>query len=131
MALPALLGGAGISLAAHELLLLTGDIFGVSGFVHRSLQGKNEALAGVAGLVVSGVVVSRLEGANSTLLPLNASSAWFLFSGFLVGLGTKVTRCVIFKSISSPSNKYKSACQWLYFWVCVPERLNILRSSRT
>ena len=124
MTLPALLGGAGISLAAHELLLLTGDTFGVSGFVHRSLKGKNEALAGVAGLLVSGVVVSRLEGANSTLSPLDASSACFLFSGFLVGLGTKVTRYVIFKSISSPSYEYKSACQWLYFWVCGPEWLN-------
>src|SRR5260221_8682317 len=89
MALPSLLGGAGLALAAHELLLLTGDIFGVSGFVHRSLKGNAEGLAGVAGLVVGGVVVATLEGAN-TMSPLNASPAWLLFSGFLVGVGTKV-----------------------------------------
>ena len=91
MALPALLGGAGLSLAAHELLLLTGDIFGVSGFVHRSfnLKGNTDALAGVAGLVVGGVVVATLEGPNS-ISPLDTSPAWILLSGFLVGLGTKV-----------------------------------------
>jgi len=89
MALPSLLGGAGLALAAHELLLLTGDIFGVSGFVHRSLKANTEGLAGVAGLVVGGVVVAIMEGANA-MSPLNASPARLLLSGFLVGLGTKV-----------------------------------------
>ena len=90
MALPALLGGAGLSLAAHELLLLTGDIFGVSGFVHRSLKGNTDALAGVLGLVVGGFAVATLEGPNSISPPMNASHGWILLSGFLVGLGTKV-----------------------------------------
>jgi len=90
MALPALLGGAGISLAAHELLLLTGEIFGVSGFVHRGLKGNTEGLAGVAGLVVGGILVATLEGTNSISSPLNASPAWLLFSGLLVGFGTKL-----------------------------------------
>lgn len=90
MALPALLGGAGISLAAHELLLLTGNVFGVSSFVHDSLTGNTEALAGIAGLVASGVLVATLEDANNISSLLNVSPAWLLLSGFLVGLGTKV-----------------------------------------
>ena len=98
MALPALLGGAGLSLAAHELLLLTGDIFGVSGFVHRSLKGNTEAIAGVVGLVVGGIVVAALEGADNISSPLHASPAWLLLSGFLVGLGTKVLATIIFSS---------------------------------
>jgi hypothetical protein len=96
MALPALLGGAGISLAAHELLLLTGDIFGVSSFVHRTLRGNTEGLAGFAGLVVGGVLVVALEGDNHMSLPLNTSPAWMLLSGFLVGLGTKVLATLSF-----------------------------------
>jgi len=88
--LPALLGGAGISLAAHELLLLTGDTLGISGFIHRSLKGNIEGLAGLAGLIVGGVLVATLEDGNNIPSPLNASPACLLLSGFLVGLGTKL-----------------------------------------
>jgi hypothetical protein len=94
MALPALLGGAGLSLSANELLLLTGDVFGVSGFVHRSLKGNPEGLAAIAGLVVAGILKANLEGANNMLSPLGTSPTWLLLSGFLVGLGTKVLATV-------------------------------------
>ena len=88
MALRSLLGGAGISLAAHELLLLTGNTFGISGFVHRGVNGNSESLAGLAGLVLGGIVVATME--RGAVSPLSVSPGWLLLSGFLVGIGTKV-----------------------------------------
>jgi len=89
MALRSLLGGAGISLAAHELLLLTGNTFGISGFVHRGVNGNSESLAGLAGLVLGGIVVATMER-GATSVTLSISPSWLLLSGFLVGIGTKV-----------------------------------------
>ncbi len=93
MALRSLLGGAGISVAAHELLLLTGDTLGVSGFVHRGVKGNAEALTGVAGLIIGGALVAYIEqtaGSVPKLPSLNISLEKILLSGFLVGIGTKV-----------------------------------------
>ena len=94
MALRSLLGGAGVSVAAHELLLLTGDTFGVSGFVHRGVKGNADALTGVAGLVIGGALVAYIEqtlsGGAPKVLSLNFPLEQILLSGFLVGIGTKV-----------------------------------------
>jgi len=95
MALRSLLGGAGVSVAAHELLLLTGDTFGVSGFVHRGVKGNADALTGVAGLVIGGALVAYIEQTLAGGVPkvwpsLNIPLEQVLLSGFLVGIGTKV-----------------------------------------
>jgi hypothetical protein len=100
MALRSLLGGAGISVAAHGLLLLTGDTFGVSGFVHRGVKGNADALTGVAGLVIGGALVAYIEqtGGGVPKVPsLNIPLEQILLSGFLVGIGTKViyTCCLL------------------------------------
>ncbi|KAF8911990.1 hypothetical protein CPB84DRAFT_1760958 [Gymnopilus junonius] len=86
--LRALVGGLGIPVAAHELLLLNGNVFGISGFIHRAVKGSIEGLAGVAGLVLGGVLVGALEKNGPENLSLSLPQV--LLSGFLVGLGTKL-----------------------------------------
>ncbi|KAJ3505359.1 hypothetical protein NLJ89_g7461 [Agrocybe chaxingu] len=81
------LGGLGIPVAAHELLVLNGNVFGISGFVHRGIRGSIEGVAGVAGLVLSGAMVANLEGNGPA--PLSLSLPKVLLSGFLVGLARK------------------------------------------
>ncbi|KAF5330854.1 hypothetical protein D9619_005615 [Psilocybe cf. subviscida] len=83
-----LIGGMGIPLAAHELLVLNGNIFGISGFLHSAVRGSVEGLAGAAGLVLGGMIVANLEGAGPATTPLSASQ--MALSGLLVGLGTKL-----------------------------------------
>jgi len=86
--LKALVGGLGIPLAAHELLLLNGNVFGISGFIHRGVRGSIEGLAGAAGLIFGGVLVSVLEKNGPE--NLSPSLPQVVLSGFLVGLGTKL-----------------------------------------
>lgn len=86
--LQSLIGGIGIPLAAHELLLLNGDVFGVSGFLHRAVRGSVEGLTGAFGLILGGILTAKLEGAGPTTIPL--STLQIALSGFLVGVGTKV-----------------------------------------
>jgi len=88
--LKALIGGLCIPVAAHELLLLNGNVFGISGFIHRAVKGNVEGLAGVAGLILGGILVAKLEGTGPASLSLALPKV--IISGFLVGLGTKV-RC--------------------------------------
>lgn len=105
MALRCLLGGAGISVAAHELLLLTGDTFGISGFAHRGVKGNAEALMGVAGLIIGGVLVAYMERGGTPRSPaLNISLGKILFSGFLVGIGTKVFTLLMLLPMSNGTN---------------------------
>ncbi|KAK0210894.1 hypothetical protein DFS33DRAFT_335944 [Desarmillaria ectypa] len=66
------IGGFGLSLPVHALLLLNGNVFGISGFFHRAVKGNLEAL-----------------GANTAVLGLKMRQV--LLSGFLVGLGTKMS----------------------------------------
>jgi len=89
--LRALAGGVGIALASHNLLLLNGSVFGISGFVHRCYRGIGEPFFSVGGLILGGVAVGALRSTvppsflpNVNDLPIIAAS------GFLVGLGTKV-----------------------------------------
>ncbi|KAK0459867.1 uncharacterized protein EV420DRAFT_1620349 [Desarmillaria tabescens] len=87
--LRSLIGGFGLSLPVHALLLLNGNVFGISGFFHRAVKGNIEALAGVSGLLAGGLVIGALEGANTAVLGLEIRQV--LLSGFLVGLGTKMS----------------------------------------
>jgi hypothetical protein len=78
-----------LSVPVHTLLLLTGNVFGISGFLHQAVRGGKEGIAAVAGLVSGGVLVGILEGGGVN--PLTCSFRQVLLSGFLVGLGSKVT----------------------------------------
>src|ERR1700733_9574146 len=82
------LGGIGLSLPVHALLILNGSVFGISGFVHNAILGDLEAASSVAGLVLGGVAVGALEG-PATMAPL-ISSKFLILSGILVGAGSKV-----------------------------------------
>jgi hypothetical protein len=91
--LQSFLGGLGLTLPVHSLLLLNGNAFGISGFLHRAVRGGKEAMVAVASLVLGGVVVGTLEGAGPKPLTLRLSQV--LLSGFLVGLGSKVSAFLI------------------------------------
>jgi len=86
--LQSFIGGLTIPVAVHELLLLNGNVFGISGFIHRAVKGSTEGLAGAAGLVIGGFIISKLEGSGPSLLSL--PFPYIVLSGFLVGLGTKL-----------------------------------------
>ncbi|KAF8163489.1 hypothetical protein B0H34DRAFT_795197 [Crassisporium funariophilum] len=83
-----LIGGLSIPVAAHALLLLNGNVFGISGFIHRAMRGSFEGLAGALGLILGGAIAANAEGMGPAPLSLPLSKV--LFSGFLVGLGTKL-----------------------------------------
>ncbi|PPQ63049.1 hypothetical protein CVT24_005903 [Panaeolus cyanescens] len=83
-----LVGGLTFPVITHQLLLLNGNVFGISGFVHRAVKGNREGIAGVAGLIFGGILVAKLEGAGPSSLSLGVPQ--ILLSGFLVGLGTKL-----------------------------------------
>jgi len=115
--LQSLLGGFGISLAVHELLVLNGNTFGISGFLHRAIRGNLEGLAGVVGLVLSGILVATVEGKGPA--PLNNSLPQVLLAGCLVGLGTKV-RIITLPHSLIRSQTSCTARQWLHVWVRRP-----------
>ncbi|KAJ4487837.1 hypothetical protein J3R30DRAFT_3400499 [Lentinula aciculospora] len=83
------LGGLGLALPVYSLLILNGSVFGISGFVHRAVRGNKEALIATTGLIVGGTIVGTVEGRG----PESSSSSLpgLLLSGFLVGLGTKLS----------------------------------------
>ena len=88
----ALVGGVGIALASHNLLLLNGSVFGISGFIHRSYHGAVEPLFSVAGLILGGVAMGALRSTvPPSILPIVKKLPIIAASGFLVGFGTKVS----------------------------------------
>ncbi|KAG1827123.1 uncharacterized protein BJ212DRAFT_32153 [Suillus subaureus] len=88
--LQGLLGGIGIALSVHSLLVLNGSVLGVSAFVHCSLRGDKVAMASVLGLVLGGIAVGII-GDMDTPAPRTASLLLrMVFSGLLVGIGTKL-----------------------------------------
>ncbi|KAG1782657.1 hypothetical protein EV702DRAFT_1192329 [Suillus placidus] len=90
--LQALLGGIGIALSVHSLLMLNGSVLGVSGFVHRSLRGDKAAMPSAVGLVLGGIAVGII-GDVGTPEPHTASSLLpMVFSGLLVGIGTRLAK---------------------------------------
>lgn len=87
--LQSFLGGLGLSLPVHALTLLNGNVFGISGFLHRAVRGGTEAIIAVAGLILGGAFVGIIEGGGPK--PLNIGLSQVVLSGFLVGLGSKVS----------------------------------------
>lgn len=89
--LQSFLGGLCIPVPVHALALLNGNVFGISGFLHRAVMGNVEGAAGVVGLILGGILVAAIDGGkvpSSLSLPLSQIA----LSGLLVGLGTKVIR---------------------------------------
>ncbi|KAJ7271899.1 hypothetical protein B0H12DRAFT_1091909 [Mycena haematopus] len=90
--LSSFLGGLGLSLPVHSLLLLNGQVFGISGFLHRAVRGRMEAIASVCGLLLGGLFVGLVENARSQPVPfpLERAIPHLIVSGVLVGMGTKL-----------------------------------------
>ncbi|KAJ6502436.1 hypothetical protein C8R45DRAFT_976630 [Mycena sanguinolenta] len=86
------LGGFGLSLPVHSLLLLNGQVFGISGFLHRAVRGKIDAFASVCGLMFGGLLVGLIDNAPPLLVPFPSERAlpYLLVSGVLVGVGTRL-----------------------------------------
>ncbi|KAJ3993923.1 hypothetical protein F5050DRAFT_1576668 [Lentinula boryana] len=87
--LASFLGGFGLSLPVYSLMILNGNVFGISGFVHRAVRGNKEALIATVGLIIGGTIIGAVEGRG----PESSSSSLpgLLLSGLLVGLGTKLS----------------------------------------
>lgn len=83
------LGGIGLSLPVHALLLLNGNVFGISGFLHHAMQGGTEAMVAVSGLVLGGTFIGLLEGIGPKSSEFDLGRV--TLAGFLVGLGSKVS----------------------------------------
>ncbi|KAG2041657.1 hypothetical protein BDR03DRAFT_1088890 [Suillus americanus] len=88
--LQGLLGGIGIALSVHSLLVLNGSVLGVSGFVHRSLRGDKAAMASVVGLVLGGVAVGIIGDVGTPVPHTTSLLLRMVFSGLLVGIGAKL-----------------------------------------
>ncbi|KAG2157271.1 hypothetical protein DEU56DRAFT_12020 [Suillus clintonianus] len=89
--LQALLGGIGIALSVHSLLVLNGSVLGVSGFIHRSFRGDKAAMASVVGLILGGVTIGIASNVDTPEPQTTVSSHLrMVFSGLLVGIGTKL-----------------------------------------
>ncbi|KAF7305027.1 Sulf-transp domain-containing protein [Mycena kentingensis (nom. inval.)] len=84
----ALLGGLGLTIAAHSRLRAVGRVFGISGIFHRALRGNTEDLASVFGLLLGGIVAGLVQGNGAVLVASSLSR--IVVSGALVGIGTKL-----------------------------------------
>jgi hypothetical protein len=88
----ALLGGALIGASASMLLLLNGEVAGISGIVGRLVRPDEGDMswraAFVAGLVLGGVLLSVLHPASFG--PSAATLPWTVVAGLLVGFGTRL-----------------------------------------
>lgn len=104
--LQGLLGGVSLAIPVFALLTNSGNVFGISGFMHRVLSTSPktyawwEGLAGVLGLVGGGAFVGVLQRGVSVqsvvMAPLLLPGGTFVravLSGFLAGLGSKVSFC--------------------------------------
>ncbi|OAX37228.1 DUF395-domain-containing protein [Rhizopogon vinicolor AM-OR11-026] len=88
--LQACLGGIGIALSVHSLLVLNGSVLGVSGFVHRSFRGDKAAMFSIAGLTLGGIAIGMVSNVNTPEPRVTSSLLRTLLSGLLVGIGTKL-----------------------------------------
>jgi len=104
--LQGLLGGVSLAIPVFALLTNSGNVFGISGFMHRILSTSPktyawwEGAAGVLGLVGGGAFVGLLQQGvfvqSAAMTPLLLPGGTFIravMSGFLVGLGSKVGVC--------------------------------------
>ena len=87
--LQSFLGGIGLSLPVHVLLLLNGSVLGIAGFIHRGVLGHAEAASSLVGLILGGAAVGRIEGVGPDPAKLGLGTT--ILSGLLVGVGTKVS----------------------------------------
>ncbi|KAF5358245.1 hypothetical protein D9756_001399 [Leucocoprinus leucothites] len=94
--LSSLLGGLSLPVPTHALTVLNGNVFGISGFVHRAARGSTEALVAVVGLILGGAIGGLIEGGGPQSSGLSLSE--LAASGFLVGFGTKVHASLIIDS---------------------------------
>lgn len=101
--LQSFVGGFTIPIAAHALLLLNGNIFGISGFIHCAVRGHVQDVVSLSGLILGGVSAAWLEAKGP--VPLSLSFRQILLSGFLIGLGSKVPISNKYCLCSSPSLK--------------------------
>ena len=112
--LQSLVGGLTIPIATHVLLLLNGNILGISGFVHRAaVQGHVQDVVSLSGLILGGVVAGLLEG--KSLSTLSISLPQVFVSGFLVGLGSKVSTYYLYQV---KLHLIHPVSQWLHVRVC-------------
>ncbi|KAF9227658.1 DUF395-domain-containing protein [Gyrodon lividus] len=86
--LQALLGGVGIALSVHSLLVFNGAVLGVSGFVHRSVRGDKEAGTALVGMILGGVAAGFLSDQGT--ISITASFPQLIVGGLLAGFGTKL-----------------------------------------
>jgi len=82
-------GGLGLALSVHSLLICNGRNFGVSGFIHAAAVGNEEGVAAVAGLVAGGVIIGLMEGSGPEAMMGDVSKT--IFSGMLIGIGSKLS----------------------------------------
>ncbi|KIL69912.1 hypothetical protein M378DRAFT_68569 [Amanita muscaria Koide BX008] len=83
-----LIAGLCLALPVHFLKVLNGNVFGISGFLHRAVRGSKEALVAVSGLVVGGVIVGLTERTGQRpIVDLRRT----LVASLLVGFGTKLS----------------------------------------
>src|SRR5260370_6292835 len=104
--LQGLLGGVSLAIPVFALLTNSGNVFGISGFLHRIPAGSprahawQEGVAGVLGLVGGGVFIGLLRpyvlGWSAVTTPLLLPGGTLIramISGFLSGFGSKVGVC--------------------------------------
>jgi hypothetical protein len=105
--LQGLLGGVSLAIPVFALLTNSGNVFGISGFMHRVLSTSPktyawwESAAGVLGLVGGGAFVGLLQQGvlvqSAVRTPLLLSGGTWIravISGFFAGFGSKVgVRC--------------------------------------
>lgn len=87
--LQSLIGGVGLALPVHSLLLLNSSVLGISGFLHGAIRGDRDAMVSVIGLLAGGMVIAMVEGAAQPAV-VAPDLQRIILSGFLVGVGTKV-----------------------------------------
>ncbi|KAJ7581214.1 hypothetical protein C8J56DRAFT_959386 [Mycena floridula] len=85
MLLP-ILGGLGLASAVNTLLVLNGSVLGLSGFLNRALHHDVEAIFGIFGTVLGGMLVGHLKGPDIDTLSFPKA----FISGILVGIGAKL-----------------------------------------
>lgn len=85
-----LIGGLLIGLASLLLLVTTGRIAGISGIVGGAVRGPDRGwrVSFVAGLLLAGGIGFQLL--QDVELRMQASGAWLVAAGLLVGLGTRI-----------------------------------------
>lgn len=85
-----LIGGLLIGLASLLLLVTTGRIAGISGIVGGAVRGPDRGwrVSFVAGLLLAGGIGFQLL--QDVELRMQASGAWLMAAGLLVGLGTRI-----------------------------------------